>query len=414
MPVPNIYEEVAAVHGTGALSVPWGTHNDTFHMVLLVRSNGQPIATPVQSNPADEDAGADRGIWHLAGEAYVGTPGAAGAVGVAMFWCRSKVGAGMSNVTVADSGDSTSARGWMLQNVTLTGNPINWAFTATVDPASDEITIGPLPDTTVQNCLILGSAGNGIDSDTNQGSSGWANASLDTIGFAGHMNTSLGNGGGTQSCVGEKAVAGSCGTITHLNGWPTPTLQANVVMAISDTETPGGTIESRTGTAAGTSSATGEAVATVRRTGSSAGAATATGANVAIVRRFGTAAGTSSALGLARGTQSAAGTAIGTSTAQGEARAIVRRSGTAAGAATATGERRLTVRRSGTAAGSSSAVGQVPYTIERRDGTAAGSSSAVGVARATVSWADRARGSLADVNVTRGALVDVRTTGSLE
>lgn len=412
MPVPNIYENTTPVHGTGSISVPWGTHNNTFHALMVVTSNGEPISTPVQSNPADEDVVNDRGIWHRAVEAYEGTPGTPGAVGIAAFWCRSSTAAGMSNATVADSGDHTSARMFMLQNVTLTGNPINKTASQTVTPASAAISV-PTFTTDVQNCLVFCFAACGFDQNTNPGGSGWSNANLDSVGFAGQYCTDLGNGGGYMGGQGGKAVAGDCGTFTHT--WASgSTLQANIVVAISDTPTAGGTVESRTGTAAGTSSATGEAVATVRRTGSSAGTATATGDNVATVRRFGTAAGSSSALGVVRGIQSAAGTAIGTSTAQGEARAIVRRSGTAAGAATATGERRLTVRRSGTAAGSSSAVGQVPYTIERRDGTAAGSSSAVGVARARVSWASRARGSLADVNVTRGALVDVRTTGSLE
>lgn len=240
MPVPNMYEEVAASHSDGAISYAWGTHNDTFHMILTVRSNGEPIAVPTQSNPADEDVVADRGIWHLIGEAYVGTPGAAGAVGLAVFWCRSKVGGGMSNVSVADSGNVTSVRARMLQNVTLTGNPINWTFTDTVDPASDAISFGPVPDTTVVNCLILCDVGQGIDSPTNQGSSGWVAPDLDTIGFAGHMNTDIGNGGGTMGGVGEKAVAGTCGTISHMNGWPTPSLQAIVAFAISDTETVGG------------------------------------------------------------------------------------------------------------------------------------------------------------------------------
>jgi hypothetical protein len=230
MPVPNIYEDTGATSGVGALSVPWGTHNSTFTAILVIQSNGETIGQPTQSAAPDT-------TWNLIAEVYTGTPGAVGSTGLALYWARSVDDGGMQPATVPDSGDHTIAKMWMLQNVAASGNPINFAETQSIDVAQTAISVS-CPSSTVVNCLVFCVCGNAIDSATNQGSSGWTNTSLDAgAGFAGQFNTANGNGGGYMGGVGEKATAGACGTFSHNTGWPTATKQANIVFAISDTET---------------------------------------------------------------------------------------------------------------------------------------------------------------------------------
>lgn len=295
MPVPNIYETTTPVHGTGALSVPWGTHNSSFVAVMVVTSNGEDIDTPTQS-------GAD-GTWVLIDEAYVGTPGGAGSVGIAAFYCRATSGS-MSNATVADTGDHTSARMFMLQNVVASGNPINFSDTQTVGSATSSISMA-VPDSTVQNCRVFILAGCGFDQATNPGGSGWTNASLSSVGLAGQYCTDNGNGGGYMGGTGEKATAGSCGTFAHT--WASgATLQANIVFAISDTAT---VQDSGAGASAGVATVAATGAAVFGGAGSSAGAATANA--TASAGPTGDAAGSSAVSGVGAATATAAGSAAG-------------------------------------------------------------------------------------------------------
>lgn len=297
MPVPNIYEDTAATHGTGALSVPWGTHNDTFTAIILITSGGETIAQPTSADAT----------WTLIAEAYEGTPGAAGSIGIAAYWARAVSGS-MANVTVADSGDHTSAKMFMLQNVVASGNPINFADTQTVTPASASISFAA-PSSTVANCLVFCFAGHAIDTGTPPGGSGWTNAGLDNIGFAGQYTTTNGVGGGYMGAAGEKASAGACGTFAHT--WAGgATKQANLVFAISDTATvsdtgvgaadgtstvaaTGASVVAGAGSAAGTSTA--EAVGASGNIGDAAGTSTASGAGAAIMASVGAAAGVGAA-----------------------------------------------------------------------------------------------------------------------
>lgn len=225
MPVPNIYEDTAATHGVGALSVPWGIHNDTFTAILVVTcAGGDTLGAPTQS-------GAD-GTWTFIASCAEGT--GAGSIQIAAYWCRATSGA-MSNVDVPDAGDHTSAKMFMIQNVVSSGNPINMSATQTVASATATISFAA-PNTTVQNCLVFCLAGHAFDQTSAPGGSGWTNAGLDTIGFGGQYATDNGTGGGYMGGVGEKATAGSCGTFGHT--WASgATKQANIILAISDTAT---------------------------------------------------------------------------------------------------------------------------------------------------------------------------------
>lgn len=299
MPVPNIYEDTSATHGTGALSVPWGTHNDTFCAVMVITSGGEAISAPTQS-------GAD-GTWTLIDEAY------ATGIGIAAYWCRATTGS-MSNADVPDSGDHTSAKMFMLQNVVSSGNPINFSDTQTVETATASISVA-CPSSTVQNCLVFCLAGHAIDTSTPPGGSGWSNASLSGVGFAGQYTTTNGTGGGYMGGVGSKATAGACGTFTHT--WAGgATRQANIVFAISDTAT---VSDTATGTSAGAATVAGVGASTAAGAGSSAGAATAAavgdeGGNIGTSAGVATVTGVGAALVAGAGAIAGAATAAAVST----------------------------------------------------------------------------------------------------
>lgn len=297
MPVPNIYEDTSATHGTGALSVPWGTHNDTFCAVLVVTCAGDgTLGTPTQS-------GAD-GTWSLIASCAEGS--GAGSIQIAAYWCRATSGS-MSNVDVPDTGDHTSAKMFMLQNVIGSGNPINMYATQTVATATASISMAA-PSTTVNNCLVFCLAGCAFDQTTSPGGSGWANASLTSVGFGGQYCTNTGTGGGYMGGVGSKVTAGSCGTFSHT--WASgATKQANIIFAISDTATATGSV------------------------GSVAGAATAAGVGASLAAAAGSAAGVAAASAV--GADGAVGSAAGVATATAVGVALKTAAGTIAGAATA-------------------------------------------------------------------------------
>lgn len=298
MPVPNIYEDTGATHGTGALSVPWGTHNDTFCAVLVVTcAGGDTLGTPTQS-------GSD-GTWTFIASCAEGT--GAGSIQIGAWWCRATTGS-MSNVDVPDAGDHTSAKMFMLQNVVSSGNPINMSSTQTVSSATTAISMAA-PDTTVNNCLVFCLAGCAYDQTGDPGGSGWANSSLASVGFAGHYCSNNGTGGGYMGGVGSKTTAGTCGTFTHT--WPgAATKQANIILAISDTATSTPNV----GSASGTGTATGVGGSVSAAAGSASGTGTATGVG-AEEGNVGAAAGSGSATGVGGSIAAAAGSASGTGTA---------------------------------------------------------------------------------------------------
>ena len=137
--------------------------------------------------------------------------------------------------------------------------------------------------------------------------------------------------------------------------------------------------------------------------GTALGSSTATGIGAALVSSTGLSTGTSSAAAVATTLAGGTGTASGTSTATGEGTSIISRpvvcvtpgdyfayicldrradkavgSGTASGTSTATGVGSAAVASSGTAAGTSTATGETSGSIVSSSGTAAGTSTATG------------------------------------
>src|SRR3990167_2312177 len=365
MAMPAIYEETTPVHGTGALTVPWGTHNDSFTSILVVVTANETIATPTSADAT----------WELIAEAGIGTAGAAGSCRVAAFWARASSGS-MADATVAAAGDHTSARMYMVQNVTETGNPINFADTQTVTPAASDISMAA-PSSTVVNVLYFIFCANGFDQTTLPGSSNWTNASLSSVSFGGWVQTGLGVGSGYMGGLGERATAGAGGT--WANDWDAGnTLQGNITFGISDTETEGGGPTEGTGSAAGTSTVTGTGKSTARSSASSAGVATATSVGKSTARSDASSAGvataTSVGISTARSDASSAGvataTAVGVSTARSDA--------SSAGVATATAVGVSTARSDASSAGVATATA-VGVSTARSDASSAGVATATAV-----------------------------------
>src|SRR3990167_3239206 len=389
MAMPAIYEETTPVHGTGALTVPWGTHNDSFTSILVVVTANETIAPP---------PGADA-PWELIAEAGIGTAGAAGSCRVAAFWARADSGS-IGDVTVADAGDHTSARMYMIQNVTETGNPINFSDTQTVTPAASAISMAA-PSSTGVNVLYFILSANGFDQTDFAGSSNWTNASLSSVSFGGWMQTDLGVGGGYMGGLGERATAGSGGT--WANDWLAGnTLQGNITFGISDTETDGGGPTEGTGSAAGTSTVTGTGKSTARSSASSAGVATATSVGISTARSDASSAGVATA------------TAVGVSTARSDA--------SSAGVATATAVGASVVEAVGLAEGTSTAEAFSQGSIGLAEGTstatavgvstARSDASSAGVATATAVGVSTARSDASSAGVATATAVGVSTARS--
>lgn len=136
------------------------------------------------------------------------------------------------------------------------------------------------------------------------------------------------------------------------------------------------------GTAAGTSTATGVGASVASSTGSSAGVATAAAVGAAQAAATGTAAGLATATGVGRATAAASGTAAGLATAAAVGRSTATATGTAAGTSTAVALSGSSAV--GTAAGTSSALA-VGASLAVATGTAAGHSTALAVPVGAVS-----------------------------
>lgn len=149
------------------------------------------------------------------------------------------------------------------------------------------------------------------------------------------------------------------------------------------------------GSAAGTSSASGQGQSLFRATGSAAGVSTAagqnpnTGAPTSVGSPGGIATFAIAAPVISQAVQTYLGSAAGTSSAQGEGRALFQAIGTAAGTSNAAGQSGLPAVYLGTAAGTSDAQGE-GRALVRGTGSAAGTSSVQGEGASTSPFSIRA------------------------
>ncbi|HSR79117.1 MAG TPA: DUF4038 domain-containing protein [Xanthobacteraceae bacterium] len=135
-------------------------------------------------------------------------------------------------------------------------------------------------------------------------------------------------------------------------------------------------IETVSGAATGSSTATGAGASIVSGTGTAAGGSTAVGLAQSLAAGSGTAAGGSTAVGI--GGQLGSGTAAGSSTAVGVGASLAASAGTAIGTSTAIGIASALAPGTGTAAGTAGAIG-IGASIVSAFGSASGVGTAIGV-----------------------------------
>jgi len=186
---------------TGAITVPWPTHQAGDVALLVVESANQTISLSTPAGFA-EVTGSPQGT---------GTAGGTTATRLAVFWKRATSSA-EAQPTVADSGDHQIARIFTFRGVIASGNP--WDVTASnvASTASTAVSI-PGATTTVPDTLVAVIVSNVTDTTTAQ-TTNVANANLTSLAMCKDNNTSQGNGGGFGIWSGVKATAGAYGTTT--------------------------------------------------------------------------------------------------------------------------------------------------------------------------------------------------------
>lgn len=239
MPTPSLRSpSFASQSGTGALSISpaaTGYQQDDL-MVLFVESENQDITTP-------------SGWTQISTFQGTATAGASTAARLEIFYKFASASEG--NISVADSGDHTSAVLAVFKDVDLT-NPID-SSAGDTGSSSTAVTI-PSITTTVANCLVIDAVAGSADTTTGQ-ASGWTNANLSSLGEIFDVYTTQADGGGISVATGIKATAGSTGTTTATLA--AASLQARIKFALTPR-----TIYRSVGAASGVGTAVGKAPST--------------------------------------------------------------------------------------------------------------------------------------------------------
>lgn len=207
MALPTFVSKGAFASGTGAPSVgaPAGAVVDLVNPdleLLFVESANQAISTP---SGWTECSGSPQST---------GTAAAAGGVRLAVFyrWVTATLG----NITVADSGDHTTAIRHLYRGVdpyspiTVTAGSVKSSATGTT------FTLTGLT-TPVNDCLIVLAVANDRDATSTTNLSSWTNANLSNLTERHDQVRTAGFGGGLGTADGGKASAGAIGNTTVTN-----------------------------------------------------------------------------------------------------------------------------------------------------------------------------------------------------
>lgn len=197
--VPTYQAKGTFTSGAGALSVPVPVgyqDNDVF--LLFVESANQAITTPT-------------GWTQVANSPqYTGAAAAAGGVRLAVFY--KVVSGSQSNVSVADSGNHTTAIIANFRGVD-TSSPIHLTA-GSVDASATASLSAPSLTTTIAETMIVNAIGLDKDAADTDTISSVANANLTNVTERHDQTVSSGVGGGIAFITGEKASAGSTGNTT--------------------------------------------------------------------------------------------------------------------------------------------------------------------------------------------------------
>lgn len=222
MAVPTYFGQGSAVSSATATVTPLrpaSTATDDL-LVLVVETANEPIAAPTDWTqvPASPQG--------------VGTPAAAGATAVQVFW-RRQPAAGYVDPVLPDAGDHIVARLFVLRGVSPTpANPITAAAVSAGDTAASSTSVVmPATTTLIADCLVVGCLTWDTDSATGQVTGGYTNASLASLTERFGGGSSVGNGGGFSVSTGTKAAAGAVSTSTAT--LLAAAVQGRVVFAVS-------------------------------------------------------------------------------------------------------------------------------------------------------------------------------------
>jgi concanavalin A-like lectin/glucanase superfamily protein/putative pyrroloquinoline-quinone binding quinoprotein len=220
-PAPTYQAAGAAQAGTGALTVPWPTHQADDIGLLIIENDNNAVTL-----------GANAANWTQVTNSPQGT-GPTGQTGAAatrltVFWSRAT--SGMLSVGVNAVSNHQRAQILTFRGVITSGDPWNWNATAG-DVAATAGTAVSIPGatTTVNQTLVVAIVANGADTNTLQTSS-WANADLLSLTERANGNTNAGNGGGFGVATGVKEAAGPYAATTA--GLSISSVQARMSIAL--------------------------------------------------------------------------------------------------------------------------------------------------------------------------------------
>lgn len=200
--IPTFVAAGTHVHGTGALSVglPTGWAEGDL-LIIFAESENQNISTPTN--------------WTQLNNSPQGSGTAANDASVRLHVFYKYATSSEGSVTVADSGDHTSAIMHAYRGTAatpgLTVSPIE-ATAGDTGTTSTSVTF-PAVTTTVNNCLIVNAIAGSQDTTTPQ-ASGWTNASLSNVTERSDDYTTDAGGGGISVATGGLATLGSSGSTT--------------------------------------------------------------------------------------------------------------------------------------------------------------------------------------------------------
>lgn len=190
-----------------------GTHALNDILLLIIQTSNQNFAAPT-------------GYTQLGPKNGIGTPAAAGATKLCIFWKRDN--GSESAPTLTDSGDHTFGVMLAIRGCPTNGDPFRmmgqaWKFTASTTGTSD---VGV---TRMDNSLVMNIFAHAIDSGLGQQGSSPANSSLTGVAENFDSGTADGTGGGIYVMSGVKVAAGevTASTVT----WGSSTVDVSTTIS---------------------------------------------------------------------------------------------------------------------------------------------------------------------------------------
>jgi hypothetical protein len=224
---PTLRSIGALRHGTGNVAVtlpPGHSRNDL--LLLVVQSANEVVTAP-------------HGYTQVGPQEGTGTPAAAGATRLAIFWKGD--GGDEAAPTVVDTGDHTAVVMAAFTGVAPRGDPVVWV-SGGVEPTASRSMSATGGSTTIDDALILVAAAHAVDTTAAQFTT-VANADLDGVAERADESTTDGNGGGIGLFTGMLGTAGSFGATTGTGAGSTAHVFATVALLPPASNRPGANVQ---------------------------------------------------------------------------------------------------------------------------------------------------------------------------